>query len=78
MNEEKCSGCKFWGLVSTTGDYGDTMHPDDYMGECRRYPPAFRENGLNEFPGTTASVWCGEFKTKTVGASIPVAIEKSL
>ena len=61
------------------------------IGMCRRLPPVAVAHedeitGFNsfdgdasdffEFPVTRQGDWCGEFKAKTVGASIAVAIEK--
>ena len=41
------------------------------------FPMDIKPQFENNWPVTYASDWCGEFKLKIIGASIPVAIETS-
>ena len=60
---ERCSGCRFWELWGTEHDDGSEAHPDDYRGDCRRFPPSVHIDGDDtQFVVTRANVWCGEFQ----------------
>jgi hypothetical protein len=38
---------------------------DDTSGECRRFPPVYRENFSEAiFPGVFLNYWCGEWQEK--------------
>lgn len=59
---ERCSGCMFWDQWTKRHDDDSAAHPDDYRGECRRYPPSVHiDGGDTEFVTVRANNWCGEF-----------------
>ncbi len=53
-----CHHCQYW----VAG-----RDPVIQRGQCRRFPPPGRGNGVGEFPQTHATHWCGEHKQKTKG-----------
>jgi len=84
--KDQCQRCNFWEAPA----HQDELHDDDKYGLCRSHPAVFvgvsqessewacQEVSSWSQPVMYATDWCGEFKPKPVGASIPVAIEKSL
>ena len=75
MSNTRCDNCKFWFEPLKENSNDEFVHPDDYAGDCRRYPPA-RNMDLSpeqraalqwpadgfEFPMSAGGQWCGEFK----------------
>lgn len=51
MNNKTCETCLWW----------DQYAPN--WGECRRYPPIYRERqGADDFPSARFDAFCGEWK----------------
>jgi len=77
---ERCDECRFWNLIlRRTSTSDELMHKDDWIGECRRYPPlkvsepipeAEYHDGEFDFPRVEAEKWCGEFKSRVVVTDI--------
>jgi len=84
MSNKKCLNCDYFDKYDDAPELSETWNENDTIGECKRYPPVLvhEYHGLaNDFgcPSVRSSDFCGEFTAReTVGASIPVAIEKSL
>ena len=84
MNGKICKHCQYFDM------YEIAFEAYEAWGTCNRYPPVLYNPNITvrdiadeiaqqwKQPLVVSSDWCGEFKLKIVGASIPVAIEKSL
>jgi hypothetical protein len=51
--EPQCGNCKFF----------RERFNNETGGECRRYPPAFRNQDI-QFVGVDEGMWCGEWKSR--------------
>lgn len=85
MSKKHCEKCHFF------DKYEDAIVGCAAWGTCNRYPPVLYGGDIEAFdiadeiatrwrqPMVIGSDWCGEFRLgEIVGASFPVAIEKSL
>ena len=63
MSNKRCGTCVFWRFGCSTDDFDQKLHPDNYIGDCRRYPPMLPGGTEeSEFPLVEAGEWCGEYK----------------
>ena len=64
-----CGDCRFW--EKTVQRNGPTPAYENFLGECRRFPPTTTGSGeyLAFFPATRNSVWCGEFAPRAEEAA---------
>lgn len=57
-----CATCHYWDLLSPD----EQIVAECKMGTCHRYPPTVLspEDGVDVFPTTYDSDWCGEYKER--------------
>lgn len=60
----RCDGCAFWEFDEFSSGNKRPLGSDTAIGNCLRYPPLPRDEGLAVFPTTREDDWCGEFKAK--------------